>query len=67
MAENCPDPSPASTNVLWDFVLVAWEEVVHDEGYASTLVESLPWRMQMVIDSEGYWTTYGMALIKQPF
>jgi hypothetical protein len=58
MAENCPDPSPASTNALWDVVLGAWEEVTHSEGCASTLVESLPRRMQMVIDSEGYWTPH---------
>jgi hypothetical protein len=58
MAENCPDPSPASKNFLWDVVLDAWEEVAHSEVYASTLVESLPCSMQMVIDSEGYWTPY---------
>jgi hypothetical protein len=67
MAENWPDPSQASTNALWDVVLDAWEEVAQSEGYASTLVESLPRRMQMVIDSEGYWTPYWMAPIKQPF
>jgi transposase len=27
MAENWPDPSPASKNALWDVVLDAWEEV----------------------------------------
>jgi hypothetical protein len=54
MAENWPDPSPASKNALWDVVLDAWEEVAHSEVYAATLVESLPRRMQMVIDTEGY-------------
>jgi hypothetical protein len=58
MAENWLDPSPASTNALWNVVLDAWEEVAHSEVYAVTLVKSLPWRMQMVIDSEGYWTPY---------
>jgi hypothetical protein len=58
VAGDWPDPSPASTNALWDFVLDAWEEVTHSEGYASTLVESLPRKMQMVIDSEDYWTPY---------
>jgi hypothetical protein len=56
MAENWPDPSQGSMNALWDFVLDTWEEVAHSEGYASTLVELSPRRMQMVIDSEGYWT-----------
>jgi hypothetical protein len=67
MTENWPDPSPASENALWDVVLDAWEEVVHSEDYAATLVESLPRRMRMVIDSEGYWMPYWMAPIKQPF
>jgi hypothetical protein len=58
MAENWPHPSPASKNALWDDVLDAWEEVAYSEGYAATLIESLPQRMQMVIDSEGYWTPY---------
>jgi hypothetical protein len=58
MAKNWPDPSPASKNTLWDVVLDAWEEVAHSEVYAATLVESLPWRMQMVIDSVGYWMPY---------
>jgi hypothetical protein len=58
MAENWPDPSQASKNALWDVVLDAWEEVAHSEVYAATLIESLPRRMQMVIDSEGYWTPY---------
>jgi hypothetical protein len=58
MAENWPDPSPSSKNTLWDVVLDAWEEVAHSEDYAATLVKSLPQRMQMVIDSEGYWTPY---------
>jgi hypothetical protein len=47
MAENWPDPSPASKNALWDVVLDAWKEVAYSEVYAATLVESLPWRMQM--------------------
>jgi hypothetical protein len=58
MAENWPDPSPASKNALWDVVLDAWEEVAHSEGYTVTLIESLPRRMQMVIDSWVYWTPY---------
>jgi hypothetical protein len=58
IAENWPDPSPAFKNALWGVVLDAWEEVAHSEGYAATLVESLPRRMQMVIDSECYWTPY---------
>jgi hypothetical protein len=32
--------------------------VAHSEGYAATLVKSLPQRVQMVIDSEGYWMPY---------
>jgi hypothetical protein len=58
MAEYWPDPSPASEKALWDVVLDAWEEVTHSEGYAATLVESLPRRMQMVIHIEGYCTPY---------
>jgi hypothetical protein len=58
MAENWLDTSPASTNALWDDVLDAWEEVAHSEGYAATLVGSLPRRNQMVNYSEGYWTPY---------
>jgi hypothetical protein len=45
-------------NALCNFVIDAWEEVARSEGYAATLVESLPWRMQMVIDSEVYQTPY---------
>jgi hypothetical protein len=58
IAENWPDPSPDSKNALRDVVLDACEEVAHSEAYAATLVESLPRRMQMMIDSEGYWTPY---------
>jgi hypothetical protein len=58
MAENWPDPSPASKKALWNVGLGAWKEVAHSEGCAVTLVESLPRRMQMVIDSEVYWTPY---------
>jgi hypothetical protein len=67
MAVNGPVPSPASKNALRDVVLDAWEQVAQSEGYASTQDESLPRRMQMVIDSEGYWTPYWMAPVKQPF
>jgi hypothetical protein len=35
--------------------------------YAATLVESLPRRMQMAIDSGGYWTPYWMTPNKQSF
>jgi hypothetical protein len=58
MAENWPDPSPASKNALWDVVLDAWEEAARSEVYAATLVRSLPGRIQMMIDSESYWTPY---------
>jgi hypothetical protein len=51
MAEKWPHPSSASENALWDVVLVACEKVAHNEGYAATLIESLPLRMQMVVDS----------------
>jgi hypothetical protein len=58
MAENWPDPFPASKNALWDVVLDTWEEAAHSEVYAVTLVVLLPRRMQMGIDSEGYWVPY---------
>jgi hypothetical protein len=41
--------------------------VAHSEVYAATLVELLPRKMQMVIDSKGYWTPYWMVPIKQLF
>jgi hypothetical protein len=40
MAEKWPDPSPASKNAQL-FLLDAWEEVVHSEVYAATLVENV--------------------------
>jgi hypothetical protein len=58
MAENWPDPSPASKNARWDILLDALEEVAHPESYVATLVELLPRRMQMVTDSEDYWTPH---------
>jgi hypothetical protein len=46
-AHRCAAEHRLRITALWDVVLDAWEEVAHSEGYAATLVESLPRRMQM--------------------
>jgi hypothetical protein len=53
IAENWPDPSPGCKNALWDIVLDAFEGMAHSEGYAATLVESLPRTRQMIVRVTG--------------
>lgn len=58
MAENWPDPPPSTTDALWDVVLDAWEEIAQSPNYSSTLVASLPRRLQAVTESNGFWSSY---------
>lgn len=58
MAENWPDPEPNNADALWQIIHEAWEEVAHSENYAARLVDSLPRRMRMVVESGGFWIPY---------
>lgn len=43
---------------LFQFVNEKWEELANDEGYLQALVDSMPNRLQAVIDQQGGWTRY---------
>ena len=43
---------------LFQFVNEKWEELANDEGYLQALIDSMPNRLQAVIDQQGGWTRY---------
>lgn len=58
LKENWPDPAPRTVNALWDLVHSSWERIAMDEDFFHTLVNSMPRRIQAVIDANGMWTKY---------
>lgn len=56
--KNWPHPPPRSDDALWSIMLDAWEEIALDEQYFKHLVQSMPRRLQHVVDAGGYWTRY---------
>lgn len=47
-----------NSDELWDDVLNIWNNLVPRRSYFRTLVNSMPSRLQMVIDLGGEWTKY---------
>lgn len=56
--KNWPHPPPRSDDALWSIMLDAWEEIALDEQYFKNLVQSMPRRLQQVVEAGGYWTRY---------
>lgn len=48
----------ANADELFNIVNQKWEEVKQDMNYLQSLVESMPRRLQAVIDAQGGWTKY---------
>lgn len=48
----------ANSNQLFDFVSRKWEEIKNDRTLIENLINSMPGRLQAVIDAEGGWTEY---------
>lgn len=58
LRENWVYPGPRNADELWLLVHEAWEEVAHSENYAKRLVNSMPRRMNLVVEEEGSWIPY---------
>lgn len=56
--DNWPDPPPRTADALWDLVYSSWERIAMDEAFFHRLVDSMPRRLQAVIDANGKWTKY---------
>ena len=56
--KNWVYPGPRNADELWLLVHEAWEEVAHSENYAKRLVNSMPRRMNLVVEEEGSWIPY---------
>jgi hypothetical protein len=47
-----------NANLLFELVRNEWENLMNNEVYLQSLIESMPQRLQKVIDAEGGWTRY---------
>jgi hypothetical protein len=52
-----------NANQLFDLVSYEWGKLMTDEAYRQNLIESMPIRLQIVIDAQGGWTKF---LLKVP-
>ena len=47
-----------NANLLFELVRTEWGKLINNEVYLQSLIESMPQRLQKVIDAEGGWTRY---------
>ena len=47
-----------NANQLFDLVSYEWGKLMTDEAYLQNLIESMPIRLQSVIDAQGGWTRF---------
>ncbi|EFX80299.1 hypothetical protein DAPPUDRAFT_318734 [Daphnia pulex] len=52
-----------NANQLFDLVSYEWGKLMTDEAHRQNLIESMPIRLQSVIDAQGGWTKF---LLKVP-
>ncbi|KZS06499.1 Uncharacterized protein APZ42_030027 [Daphnia magna] len=59
---KCADMNPIENVwgylVFFDLVSYEWEKLMTDEAYLQNLIESMPIRLQSVIDAQGGWTRF---------
>lgn len=58
LQENWPDPPPRRSDDLWELVLNAWEDIAQGQRFVAALVDSMPRRLQAVINANGGHTRY---------
>lgn len=59
LRDSWPEADPPRTqDDLWDLVSDAWLEVGEGDRFVSRLIDSMPRRMERVINAEGSWTQY---------
>ena len=58
MKESWPNPPPATREDLIECVSQAWDDVCSEPRYVRRLINSMPTRMQKVVEADGFWTKY---------
>ena len=58
MRKNWPNPPPRCPNDLWNLVQDAWNAMAEKKRSLERLIDSMPTRLQNVIELRGRWTRY---------
>jgi len=59
LRESWPEADPPRTrDDMWNLVSEAWLEVGEGDRFVGGLIDSMPRRIDRVINSEGFWTQY---------
>ena len=58
MQETWPIRLPRNSDEPWTVVSDAWDEVASSTRYIRSFIESMTRRMKLVVEAEGFWTSY---------